>query len=497
MNPEQSLSPADLTEITTAPEAPPEFAATRIDFRTGQAIMTLDEVPLQKSPGRNNGAPFGVLSLVPPSWEVVVVEGPRTVSSVPWWQVRADFTDGRQVQGWAAQTAPDGGAVLREIRPDLMLDVFPVDGVPPATGKFQVGQSVYTTTFLNVRTSPGYVGKDESDVVDEAPHGVLATILEGPQPADGLTWWRVRYLSSGATRDGWVAEANASGKAYLSTTQPPPPVSPTPVPSRTFRISDLVYNAFNDTVNLRRTPGYSGKGDEDIVVKLPMGASLTIIGGPQTADLLTWWQVKGAVAGQAVQGWMAEIGAKGERLIVPWQLKDHIRLGKPFAGKYKVTQLFADRPEFYKVFSYDGVPLRGHNGVDFGTPTGVDILATDDGEVVQVGYEAKGFGNFVKLKHTWGESLYAHMKSVTVKEETKVARGDVLGPADNTGNSSGPHLHFGVRILPYKRGDGWGGCCDPVPFMDSADVIIPDSIRGGPKGTPPGMAPDEPGRERP
>jgi murein DD-endopeptidase MepM/ murein hydrolase activator NlpD len=154
-----------------------------------------------------------------------------------------------------------------------------------------------------------------------------------------------------------------------------------------------------------------------------------------------------------------------------------INLGKPFEGRWRVTQLMADRPEFYSRYSYDGVRLRGHNGVDFGTPNGTKILATDDGEVAQVGFESGGFGHFVKLVHHWGESVYAHMERVGVKEKDKVKRGDNLGPGDNTGNSSGPHLHFGIRIHPNKRGDGWGGYTDPIPFMNPADVIIPDNIR--------------------
>ena len=195
---------------------------------------------------------------------------------------------------------------------------------------------------------------------------------------------------------------------------------------------------------------------------------------------------------------MGEVGPKGQRFLIPAQLMGKINLGKPFEGNWRVTQLMADRPEVYKKFSYDGVPLRGHNGVDFGTPNGTKLLATDDGEVVQVGFEANGFGNFAKLKHEWGESVYAHMEKVGVKEKDQVKRGDVLGLSDNTGNSSGPHLRFGVRILPNKRGDGWGGYHDPIPFMNPADVIIPDSIRTvGPEPQAPGMAPDEPGRERP
>jgi murein DD-endopeptidase MepM/ murein hydrolase activator NlpD len=90
------------------------------------------------------------------------------------------------------------------------------------------------------------------------------------------------------------------------------------------------------------------------------------------------------------------------------------------------------------------------------------------------------------------------MEKVGVKEGDKVKRGDTLGTGDNTGNSSGPHLHFGVRIHPNKRGDGWGGYADPIPFMNPDDVIIPDNIRSaGPELPPSGMAPDEPGRERP
>ena len=162
-----------------------------------------------------------------------------------------------------------------------------------------------------------------------------------------------------------------------------------------------------------------------------------------------------------------------------------------------MTQLYADRPEVYKVFSYDGVALRGHNGVNFGMPTGTHLLATDDGEVLRADFDAKGFGYFVLLKHAWGKSVYGHMKSVGVKVGEKVKRGDVLGPSNNTGNSSGPHLHFGIRIYACKRGDGWGGYCDPVPFMNPDDLIIPDSVRSIRAATAlPGIAPDELGRER-
>lgn len=373
--------------------------------------------------------------------------------------------------------------------------------VPPKPPAFSVGQTVYVVSEANLRRSPGYAGKPASDVIMKLPVATACTVLAGPESADGLEWWQARCTVDGQTASGWVAQTTPGGAALLSTKQPPKPPAPTPVgplPTKTFAAGNVVANAYNDVVNVRRTPGYSGKDASDVLFKLPPGAVVTISEGPQSADALTWWRVGGSVNGAPVDGWLAEFGPKGQRFLIPAQLNGKINLGKPFEGKHRVTQLFADRPEVYKVFSYDGVPLRGHNGVDFGTPNGTKLLATDDGEVVQVGYEAKGFGNFVKLSHVWGESVYAHMEKVSVKEGDKVARGDALGLSDNTGNSSGPHLHFGVRIFPNKRGDGWGGYHDPIPFMNPADVIIPDNIRAvgsGPWAS--GMAPDEPGRERP
>ena len=274
---------------------------------------------------------------------------------------------------------------------------------------------------------------------------------------------------------GWIAEADPKGQALLSETKPAPqPAVPT---AKTFQAGHEVVNAFTDKVNIRRSAGFQGKAADDVLAKLPPGAQMTISAGPKNADGLTWWEITGTVNGQAVNGWVAEVGTKGERLLILSQWKDKIRLGKPFEGTWRVTQLFADRPEVYKVFSYDGVALRGHNGIDFGLVTGTNLLATDEGEVLRADFDAKGYGYYVLLKHAWGKSVYGHMKSVGVKVGDLVKRGQVLGPSNNTGNSSGPHLHFGIRINPYKRGDGWGGHCDPVPFMNPDDLIIPDSIR--------------------
>lgn len=143
------------------------------------------------------------------------------------------------------------------------------------------------------------------------------------------------------------------------------------------------------------------------------------------------------------------------------------RVRLPFAGAYRLTQGFAARPEVYQKFK-----LAGHNGLDWGTPTGTPILAVADGKAIEVafkegpdGADADGFGNYVKLEHDWGESLYAHLSKVDLKKGDAIKEGEQLGLAGNTGFSTAAHLHFGMRVNPYNREDGWRGYTNPAWFL--------------------------------
>ena len=83
-----------------------------------------------------------------------------------------------------------------------------------------------------------------------------------------------------------------------------------------------------------------------------------------------------------------------------------------------------------------------HKGVDFPTPTGTSIFASDGGTVFRAS-PADGYGNTVIIHHPNGlYTLYAHLSSFNVTAGQKVAQGDVIGQSGNTGNSTGPHLHF-------------------------------------------------------
>ena len=92
---------------------------------------------------------------------------------------------------------------------------------------------------------------------------------------------------------------------------------------------------------------------------------------------------------------------------------------------------------------------RMHWGMDFSAPTGTEIFATGDGEVVEVKKKYNGYGHHVKIRHGFGyETLYAHMSKILVRKGQRIERGEVIGLVGSTGTSVAPHLHYEV----FKEG---------------------------------------------
>jgi len=92
-----------------------------------------------------------------------------------------------------------------------------------------------------------------------------------------------------------------------------------------------------------------------------------------------------------------------------------------------------------------GRPIK-HNGVDFGSGLGADVYAASDGMVVLAQYN-KTYGNYVIIKHNDGiSSVYAHLDKIIVSKGYAVKKGDVIGYTGSTGRTSGPHLHYEIRI---------------------------------------------------
>ena len=90
--------------------------------------------------------------------------------------------------------------------------------------------------------------------------------------------------------------------------------------------------------------------------------------------------------------------------------------------------------------------MKFHNGVDFAAPTGTAIYAAYDGKVVAASYSSS-MGNYVMIDHGSGlYTIYMHASKLYVSTGTVVVRGETIAAVGSTGRSTGPHLHFGVRL---------------------------------------------------
>ena len=91
--------------------------------------------------------------------------------------------------------------------------------------------------------------------------------------------------------------------------------------------------------------------------------------------------------------------------------------------------------------------MRFHAGEDIGAPSGTPILAADSGMATVIADNGNGYGNYIMINHGGGRvTLYAHMSAFAISNGATVSQGQVIGYVGSTGNSTGPHLHFEVRV---------------------------------------------------
>jgi len=116
-----------------------------------------------------------------------------------------------------------------------------------------------------------------------------------------------------------------------------------------------------------------------------------------------------------------------------------------------ITQGFGPTPYVFEA-SYAGFP-HFHTGIDLAVPLGTPVFAAADGVVMLARPMADsngtlvGYGNYVIIQHDAGlKTLYGHLLTIGVKEGDIVHRGQLVGLVGSTGNSTGPHTHFEVRI---------------------------------------------------
>ena len=88
-----------------------------------------------------------------------------------------------------------------------------------------------------------------------------------------------------------------------------------------------------------------------------------------------------------------------------------------------------------------------HRAIDIGAPYGSQVYAARAGVVLSAGWAETGYGYTVIINHGDGyQTLYSHLKGAWVSKGQRVARGQLIGEVGSTGNSTGPHVHFEIRV---------------------------------------------------
>lgn len=150
---------------------------------------------------------------------------------------------------------------------------------------------------------------------------------------------------------------------------------------------------------------------------------------------------------------------------------DVLRITQPFAKNY---------------IDYSQFGMKGHNGLDFACPVGTKVYAAHAGEVYATN-NTGGYGLvvWIRSKELGIETVYGHLSQFQdgLKNGDAVRAGQVIALSGDTGHSTGPHLHFGVRRLywigsgagPYVRDyeNGYFGYIDPMPYFEEGIFDLP------------------------
>lgn len=143
-----------------------------------------------------------------------------------------------------------------------------------------------------------------------------------------------------------------------------------------------------------------------------------------------------------------------------------IKLSDFYIGNFRESQPFGANPDYYKQFGLDG-----HEGIDVATPTGTPVIAAHDGVVIRDFDDPAGGKNYGIYVALWDEvqqcaTYYAHLASNVVSVGQHIIKGQLLGYTNNTGNTSGPHIHFGLVKTDkdgnrLNRDNGFDGFINP------------------------------------
>lgn len=124
----------------------------------------------------------------------------------------------------------------------------------------------------------------------------------------------------------------------------------------------------------------------------------------------------------------------------------------------RISQAFGVNPSYYAKWG-----LGGHEGLDFSCPEGTPVCALRGGKV-SIFWAPYSYGHYVVVAGADMDIYYAHLSRMLHDGET-VSEGTIIGYSGNSGNSTGPHLHIGIRPKPVDWNNGFQGFVDPTPSL--------------------------------
>lgn len=271
---------------------------------------------------------------------------------------------------------------------------------------------------------------------------------------------------------------------------PPPVVEDEPVVASEDRLPTIYESVYQTAVNheLPRAVRDSLIGtfslDVDFNSRVRPGDSLTVLYGVNEGDDDTAGEI---LYSALVAGGVAR---RFYRFKAPDGSVDYYDEDGRTGDKFLIRKPM-ERGIFRSGFGMRTHPIlhraRMHTGVDYAAPRGTRIYAAGDGVVTQAGWKA-GYGRWVSILHANGyETGYAHQSKIAdgIRPGTRVKQGQVIGYVGTTGFSTGPHLHFEVRVngrpvnplkIRLRRGKELSGE-ELVAFQSERDRI--DALVGG------------------
>jgi murein DD-endopeptidase MepM/ murein hydrolase activator NlpD len=219
-----------------------------------------------------------------------------------------------------------------------------------------------------------------------------------------------------------------------------------------------------------------------MVFKLGLGAlaALALTSNPAMAnETATATQITGAI--DTAQAAPSSGDREFAELYASWRSMDRtgVAAPAPIASVNVPSRMPLESATLTSDFGLRTHPVlggrRNHKGIDLAAPSGTPVYASADGVVGKAEWFSS-YGNYIQIEHGGEmETRYAHLSGYAVAAGEQVRKGQLIGFVGSTGRSTGPHLHYEVRVA--------GAAVDPTPYMVETQIAATDSTlgQGGPE----------------